>query len=268
MRARLQGKIIVVLGCARGIGFGATRLLAREGARLAIGDIDGDGAERCAATIRADGGEAVSARVDMRDHAQVDALISRAAETYSRIDGLANIAAATNLYAVDATATAVDIDLDLWNDTIDTNLTGPLHAIRAAMPHLLKTGAGSIVNVTSVGGIRPQSFAGAYGVSKAGLANLTAHIAAAYGPRGVRCNAVAPGPIRTPDNNVPEAEPMFGQIRRFTPSPRLGSPDDIGAAIAFLLSEESGFINGEEIRVDGGAFCHAPWSAEVDFGTL
>lgn len=268
MGGKLAGKSIVVLGCARGIGHGAVRLLAREGARLALGDIDGEGAERCAAAIRTEGGDALAMAVDLREAVQVNALVERAAGAFGRIDGLANIAAATNLYAVDATATAIDITVDLWQQTLDINLTGPFHAIRAVMPHLLATGGGSIVNVTSVGGIRPQSFAGAYGVSKAGLANLTAHIAAAYGLRGVRCNAIAPGPIRTPDNDVPEAEPMFGQIRRFTPSPRLGRPEDIGAAIAFLLSDESGFINGEEIRVDGGAFCHAPWSAEVDFGTL
>lgn len=268
MGGRLAGKVIVAIGCARGVGYGAARLLAREGALLVLGDIDGDGAERCAASIRTDGGTALAARVDMCEAAEVRALVDVAVGTHGRLNGLANIAAATNLYAVDATATAVDIPLDLWDRTLAANLTGPFHAIRAAMPHLLAGGGGSIVNVTSVGGIRPQSFAGAYGVSKAGLANLTAHIAAAYGLRGVRCNAVAPGPIRTPDNAVPEADAMFGQIRRFTPSPRLGAPEDIGAAIAFLLSDESGFINGEEIRVDGGAFCHAPWSAEVDFGTL
>ena len=265
---RLAGKSIVAVGCATGIGAGATPLLAREGAKLTLGDIDAAGAERTAARIRDLGGDAVALRVDMAVESEVAALIALAIRRHGRIDGLANIAAATHLVAAASAATVLDIDRDLWDRRMAINARGFLLTMRAVAPHMLEAGGGSIVNISSVGATHPQSFAGAYSASKAAVDALTTHVAAAYGKRGIRCNAIAPGPIATPENQQTAMQSYFDSMRRFVPSPRLGRPEDIGGLIAFLLSDEAGFINGEVIRVDGGALCHAPWSADVGFGTL
>lgn len=265
---RLDGKVVIIVGCARGIGAGVARMMAGEGPKLVLADINVQGAEMVAAEIRTAGGDAVACAVDISKEADVNAMTEFAVRQYGGVDVLANLAAAMQLLPADNVSDATKIDLAVWDQMMTTNLRGYLLTMKHAIPEMLKRGGGSIINTSSLGGIAPQAFSGAYCTAKAGVSLLTKHIAIAYGRRGIRCNAVAPGLIVTPENDLPEARPAFDMIFKHILVPRVGRPDDIGHAFVFLASDESGYITGQEIQVDGGALCAAPWSPDFGFGSL
>ncbi len=190
--ARLDGKVAVVVGCATGIGARTARMIAAEGARVVLGDVLAEGAERAASDIRAAGGSAAATRVDISSDADVAALFELAESTYGGCDVLANIAADTRIYMEDAKTDAAQVSMAVWDRTLDVNLKGFVRTIRHAIPQMLRKGGGAIVNISSIGSLQPDTWAGAYSASKAAVNALTMHIASAYGKRGIRCNAIAP----------------------------------------------------------------------------
>jgi len=264
---RLDGKIALVVGCARGIGAGVARVMAREGPKLVLADINVAGAEQVAAEIRAAGGDAVACAVDIAEQADVQAMTAFAVQQYGGLDVLANLAAAMHLLPADDVGDATTVDLAVWDQTMATNLRGYLLTMKYAIPEMLKRGGGSIINTSSACGITPQAFSGAYCTAKAGISTLTKHIAIAYGRRGIRCNAVAPGLIVTPENDLPERQGAFEMIRKHILVPRLGRPEDIGHVFVFLASDESAYVTGQVLQVDGGVLCAAPWSPDFGFGS-
>jgi NAD(P)-dependent dehydrogenase (short-subunit alcohol dehydrogenase family) len=240
----------LVTGGAQGIGEAAALALAAEGATVIVADLNAEGAEKTAQAIRASGGSADSAIADMGSQDEIKALVASVIEKQGRIDILVNNAAAVHLVARDKNI--VETDLAVWDESIRVNLTGAMLASRCTIPHMLEQGGGSIVMVSSMAhrfgsGIHP-----AYDATKAAVNALVRSIAAEWGQRGIRCNAVAPGLTLSPTVKGHFDAAALAIYEDFTMSPIIGEPRDQAAAILFLASDEARYINGTVIEVDGG----------------
>lgn len=256
---RLGNKITIVTGAGSGIGRAVACALARHGAAVVVADIRGESADSVVAEIGDAGGQAKAVTVDVSDESQVRRMVDVAIETYGGLDILHNNASDLELLRDDLDV--VGTNVDVWNRTLGISLTGPLLGCKHAIPHMLERGGGSIINTSSINGRRGDVTRVAYSVAKGGLQTLTLHIAAAYGAGGIRCNAVCPGVIRTRPGMVPEdpgLRPMFNS----TPLARFGEPQDVAELVAFLASDESSFITGQIIEVDGGLLSQMPYAAE------
>jgi NAD(P)-dependent dehydrogenase (short-subunit alcohol dehydrogenase family) len=258
----LDGRIAVVTGAARGIGAACALRLAAEGARVAVADLELKGAEGVVSQIIEAGGFATAIELDLGDLESVRGMIDTVVRRFGGIDILHNNAAATHL-AARKDLPIVEADPAVWDDTMRINLRGTMVAIQAAVPHMIARGGGSIVITSSGSGLSGDLSHPAYGASKAALNNLTCYVATQYGKQGVRCNAIAPGFIVTEASGGS----AYGEIRetmlRHHLTPRLGEPADVAAAVAFLASDESAFITGQTICVDGGLLAHAPFVADM-----
>lgn len=256
---RLEGRIAIVTGGAGGIGAATAARLASEGATVIVADLDLDRAEAVAAKI---GQGAAAAFYDAEKPGTVEALIDTTVAGFGRLDILFNNAAITSPEIQREDTTAVDINLEAWDRIMAVNLRGYLAGCKYAVPHMLKSGGGAIVNTASGSGFVGDLSRIGYGVSKAGVIALTRFIATQYGRQGVRCNAVAPGLILTEaaQAGVPE---LIALVQNHVLTPRLGKPEDVAAAVAFLASEDAGFINGETIVCNGGSLAHQPHSHDL-----
>ncbi|WP_405598759.1 SDR family oxidoreductase [Streptomyces sp. NBC_01410] len=238
---RFEGYGVLITGAARGIGEATARRLAAEGARVLVTDID---AERAATTAGGIAG-AESCGCDVGDRTAVEAAVAYAVERFGTLDVLVN-----NAFSCGTDAPLLEDEPDdVWQRDLDITLTGAFRCARAALPHLAASGRGAIVNIGSVNA--EQDFGNhAYSAAKAGLASLTRTLAGDAAPRGVRVNQVNPGTIRTPAWSGREAQ--LDALSRVYPLGRVGEPDDIAAAVAFLASRDAGWITGTTLRVDGG----------------
>jgi NAD(P)-dependent dehydrogenase (short-subunit alcohol dehydrogenase family) len=256
---RLEGKIAIITGAASGIGKATAQRVAAEGARTVIADLNAAGAKEVADAIAAAGGEAIAVTVDMGDNDAVRAMIESAVTAYGGLDILHNNAAATALAATrDLPVSAADPAV--WDATMQVNLRGTLVAIQAAVPHMIARGGGSVINTASGAALAGDLGHPAYGASKAALITLTEYVATEFGKQGVRCNAISPGFILIPGK--PGREAVAATMLRHSLTPRLGTPEDIAALVVFLASDESAFITGQNICVDGGMRAHQPYVAD------
>jgi len=252
----LKDKVIVFAG-AGGIATATAGFLGAGGAKIIVSDIVLDSAERTASACRDAGGEGVATVADIADESQVKALIEFALRTYGRIDGLFNVAANINPLEVARDTNVVDIELDAWQRTIDVNLTGYLLTCKYAIPHIIAAGGGAVVNTISDAVYAGMETSVAYQATKAGVSAMTRHIARAYGKERVRANSVAPGMVLTEQTMQNLPLEYQEQILATMPSWRLGAPSDLGATVAFLLSDLGEWITGQALCVDGGAVMRA-----------
>ena len=246
---RVQGKVALVTGGAAGIGRETAATLAREGAQVVIGDINIEGAEKAAADI----GDAASAvRFDATDQQSIEDLVASVLERHGRIDVIHNNAALVGPDAWFTDSTVIETSVEMWDRAFATNVRSIFLMCKYALPHMVAAGGGSIVNMASIGGMRGSKGLTAYGTTKAAVIGLTRFVAAQHGKDGVRCNAIAPGVIRTQQllDAVPD---LPQQALAGVASPRVGEPSDIANMVLFLASDESAFVNGETYRVDGGS---------------
>jgi NAD(P)-dependent dehydrogenase (short-subunit alcohol dehydrogenase family) len=242
---RFEGYGVLITGAARGIGAATARRLAEEGADVLVTDVDPSAAEKAAASIRGGGARAEAFVCDVGERASVEAAVGRAVEVFGTLDVLVN-----NAYGCSPDAPLFEDELDEeWTRDLDLTLTGAYRCCRAALPHLVASGRGAVVSIGSVNGI--QDFGNhAYSAAKAGLMSLTRTLAGHAAPRGVRVNLVAPGTVRTPAWQGRDAD--LAAAGRLYPLGRVGEPEDIAAAVAFLASQDAAWITGTTLCVDGG----------------
>ncbi|HEU4324116.1 MAG TPA: glucose 1-dehydrogenase [Roseiflexaceae bacterium] len=246
----LTNKVAVIAGGGSGIGAATARRLAEEGARVVVGDINAENADRVARQIGEAGGQAISVQFDISDDASVAALVAAAVETYGGLDLLH--ANAADLGIVFQDLDALTVPLEIFDRTIAVNLRGHLLCTRHALPALLKRGGGAIVYTSSAAAFIGEPERVAYGVSKSGINALMRNVASRWGKQGIRANALAPGFVLT-ETASQAPEEMLAGFLAMTRSPRLGSPSDIAALVAFLASDDGAWINGQVISIDGGA---------------
>ncbi len=242
---RFENRSIFVTGAGHGIGRAIAHRLSREGGSIALADIDVDAASHAAMEIVENGRNAFAVHCDVTDTTSVDASVAEAVERLGKLDVLVNTAGGD----FDEPDFA-EITDDLWNRKMDLNLTGTMRCIRAALPHLIKSGSGS--NVVMIGSVNGTAAFGGYPYSaaKAGLEIMTKNLAARYGRQGVRFNLVTPGTIRT--RNWDGREEQLIEFAKMYPLGRIGEPADIAAAVAFLASEDAAWITGVNLPVEGG----------------
>lgn len=259
---KLDGKVAIVTGAASGIGECSARTLAGHGAAVIVADVNGEGARGVAESIESDGGRAGSFEVDVSVEGQVAAMVAHAVASFGGVDILHNNAADTRAEVIGRDGDVAGMEVGVWDQTLAVNLRGTMLGCKHVLPHLMDRGGGAIVNTSSNSGLSGDLSRTAYGASKAGINALTQYVATQYGMRGIRCNAVSPGLVMTPaaDRNLTgEAREIF-RLNHLTE--RFGVPQDIADAVAFLVSAEASFVNGQVLCVDGGMLAHTPTYAQ------
>jgi 2-hydroxycyclohexanecarboxyl-CoA dehydrogenase len=244
------GKIAVVTGGASGIGLGIARRLADDGAKVAIFDADGDAAIEAAEKLTADGAEVIGIRVDVSDRGQIDSAVADVRTRFGPVTILINNAGIAGYEKF------LNISTETWDRFLAVNLTGTFHCCQAVLPDMIDVGWGRIVNISSSSTHGGQPLMAHYVASKSGVVGLTKTLALEFGPKGVTVNTIPPGFIDTPMIRDAEAHGYLGEGVDFhaarTPVRRVGRPEDIANACAFLVSDAAGYITGQVIGVNGG----------------
>jgi NAD(P)-dependent dehydrogenase (short-subunit alcohol dehydrogenase family) len=247
MGDRLTGKVCVVTGAASGQGRVAAELFAREGASLVLSDLDREGLDEIAAAIRQQGPEPILHCADLTQEDANRELFAHAVAQHGRVDAVYNAAGLVRFGPVHETS------LDDWRFTIDHELTITFLACKYAVQAMLEHGGGSIVNISSVSGLLGSPNHASHAATKAGITGLTKQIAVQYGPNGIRCNAIAPGFLvyapgqRRVASQTRDMKPDLVPLGRFT------RPEDTSYCALYLVSDESSYVTGQIIVVDGGA---------------
>ncbi len=251
-----ENRVAIVTGAARGIGRRVALVLAEEGYRIVANDLTAP--DETLEELRSAGAEAISLPGDVSDEAAVRGMVERLMDEFGRADVLVNNAGISRIVPAEETT------LDDWNRTLAVNLTGPFLTCREFGRVMLERGTGSIVNIASVAGLLGVGDRAAYNASKHGLVGLTRTLAAEWGGRGVRVNAVCPGWVKTEMAEEDQAGGGYtdADIEGRVPMGRFATPEDIARAVAFLADPEwSGFVNGHTLSVDGGWFADGSWES-------
>lgn len=240
---RLDGKVAVITGGGSGIGAATARAFTR----------DDDAGESVAREIRETGATIDFLHADASDPAEIERVIGFATDTHGRLDVLHN-----NHVAFEPGRVG-DLTLDGFRRSLEVGLTSYWYAIRCALVPMLAQGSGSIVNTASVSGLAGDFGLGAYNVLKAGVVNLSRVTGIEYARKGIRCNAVCPGPIGTPpiERLHEQAPRIWEDIREAIPMGRYGKPEEIANVVLFLASDEAGFVTGTHVVADGGLWAHS-----------
>ena len=248
---RLDGKVAIITGGASGMGRVAGAMFAREGARVVLADVSEEAAESAAAEVRAGGGDASAVVADVSQEADARRMVEHAVATYGRVDCLYNNAGIMPA----ADHSVIDTDVDTWDRVMAVNVRGVFLGCKYAIPRMVEQGSGSIINVASfvaiLGCSVPQD---AYTASKGAVLALTRSLAVQFAPKGVRTNAISPGPIETPllmDWLVKDEEAKRIRLAR-NPTGRFGKPEEIVHVAIYLASDESRWTNGANLVIDGG----------------
>jgi len=250
MPGQLLAKVAVITGGGSGIGRAAARLFAAEGARVVVADLVGDAARAAAEEITSAGGQAIAVGADVTDQTQVESIVSAAVDEYGALHVLFNNAG----IFPDDDGGLLDTPIETWDRVMDVNLKAVWLCCRAAVPAMIESGGGSVVNVASFVALMGAATAQvAYTASKGGVLAFTRELAVEYARRGIRANALCPGPIQTPLLEALIADPER-RARRLVhiPMGRFGQPEEIARAALFLASDQASFMTGAALVVDGG----------------
>ena len=242
---RLDGKVAVITGAARGQGEAEAELFAREGARVVLTDVLVEEGQRAADRIRAAGGEALFVKLDVSSADEWNEVVRHTVQTYERLDILLNNAGIAVRGGVESTP------VEEWDRCLDINAKGVFLGMKYAIPAMLQNGSGSVINISSTSGIVGYPGGTAYHAAKGAVRIMTKAAAAEYAQRGVRVNSLHPGIIKTAMTDNMAADRAAGIIDR-TPMGRKGTPLEIAYGALFLASDESSFVTGAELVIDGG----------------
>ena len=246
---KLQGKVAIVTGAAAGMGKAIAILYAKEGAKVIVSDINLEGIENIVAEIESHGGVAKAVLADMSKEQDITNLINSAIENYGTLDILVN-----NAGIMDNFTPLAELTNQLWEKVFAINITGPMIAMRQALPIFTAKGSGIIINVASIGGLYGSRAGAAYTASKHALIGLTKNVGFQYGKLGIRCNAIAPGGVSTSimDNMQPNEFGMEKAMAGMNLNIRTGESEEIAKIALFLAVEDSSLINGAIITADAG----------------
>lgn len=249
----LKGRVFIVAGGANGIGAAIVARLADEGAAVLVGDLNETALRATVARLRDKGGDVEGLAFDMADEASIETLVARAIAWKGKLNGLAITVADLSVVTLGHDVEVARMDAAIWERTLRVNLIGSGLLMRAVLPHLKAVGGGAIVSTSSSSAFMGSHEMPAYAASKSGLHALVRHTARVGGPDKIRCNGIAPGLVLTPGarvNLTPETElRALGELML----PRLGEPEDLASAYAFLLSDDSSWMTGQIIAVNGGS---------------
>lgn len=260
---RLDNKVAIITGGASGMGAATAKLFASEGAKVIVADINMENADRVIEEIKEAGGTAVSQYVDIGEPEKVETMIQRAESEYGKLDILHNNAARLD-FKNDVDVAGMDIFE--WDETMRYNLRSVMLGTKYAIPLMVKSGGGSIINTSSMGGIVGEMGKTAYGAAKAGINSLTKATAVQYGKQNIRANAIAPGMVLSEEmvENAPESLQKLIEIyTEHKNTTRIGNPMDIAQLALYLASDESEYISGQIIQADGGILSHNPTVTDV-----
>jgi NAD(P)-dependent dehydrogenase (short-subunit alcohol dehydrogenase family) len=248
----IKGRRFIVAGGATGIGATLARRIAAEGASVVVGDINEPALRTCVAGIGASGGNAIAVACDLADDASIRQLVERCEDKFGGIDGLAITVADLSASNLGNDHDILRMNPSVWQRTMTVNLLGHALLMRAAIPHMVAAGGGSIVTTSSAQAYYGYADMPAYAASKAGLHALVRHVARLCGKDKIRCNGIAPGVVLTEGAKVNLKQETLDSVLAATVLPRLGETEDIASAALFLLSDESSWITGQVIAVNGG----------------
>jgi NAD(P)-dependent dehydrogenase (short-subunit alcohol dehydrogenase family) len=247
---KLEGRVAIVTGAAKGIGWGIAKIFVEEGAKVAVVDWDEENGRKTAAELKAAGGDTVFIKCDVSKEDEVRAMTDMTLQTFKRIDILVNNAG-VGVYKSFMDATMAD-----WDRALGVNLKGQVYCSRQAVPQMQKQGKGAIVNISSVHAFQTVNGVAPYATSKGGVFALTHAMAIDLAPT-IRVNAIAPGWVYTPliqsiFDSYDDPAGQRREVERRALMKRIGRPEEIGYAAAFLASDEASFITGTQLFVDGG----------------
>ena len=248
---RLQNKVALISGGAKGMGAVEAKLFAKEGAKVVIGDVLEAEGKQIEAAINETGGECLFVPLDVTDENQWNEAVAATLGRFGKLDILINNAGIFRTGAVEETSSAE------WDQVMDINAKGVFLGAKAAIPAMREAGGGSIINLSSVAGLVGAAYSSAYSASKGAVRLFTKSTAIQYATDGVRCNSIHPGVIQTDMTKEAIADSQF-KAQRLNPTPlaRLGQPEDVAYGALYLASDESSFVTGAELVIDGG------WTAQ------
>lgn len=248
---RLQNKVALISGGAKGMGAVEAKLFAKEGAKVVIGDVLETEGKQIEAEINETGGECLFVPLDVTDENQWNEAVAATLGRFGKLDILINNAGIFRTNAVEETSSAE------WDQVMDINAKGVFLGAKAAIPAMREAGGGSIINLSSVAGLVGAAYSSAYSASKGAVRLFTKSTAIQYATDGVRCNSIHPGVIQTDMTKEAIADSQF-KAQRLDPTPlaRLGQPEDVAYGALYLASDESSFVTGAELVIDGG------WTAQ------
>ncbi|PJF40763.1 MAG: glucose 1-dehydrogenase [Chloroflexi bacterium] len=246
----ITGKVAIITGASRGIGFAIATHFAEAGAKVTLSSRKQDGLDAAAAEIRAshETADVLPVAAHNGDKIALQALVQKTVETYGRIDILVNNAATNPHFG-----TLLDAEDSLWHKTIEVNVMGNVWLTQAVVPIMIQHGGGKIINIASVNGIRPGSMQGIYSMTKAAIISLTQTLAMELASDNIQVNAIAPGLIQTKfARAIWDNEALLSRVMNRTPAGRIGQPDDMVGIAHFLASAASDYATGQVYVVDGG----------------
>lgn len=250
---RLAGKVAIITGSGSGMGKATALLFAKEGAKVIAAEIVEQAGRATVKAIEADGDEAIFVKADVSQKEDVEAMVKAAVEKYGKLDILVNCAG----IALDEVSTT-DCPEDVFNRIIATNLNGVWLGMKYAIPEMLKTGGGAIINFASIAALEAYQGLPAYSASKGGVISISRVAAIEFAAKNIRVNCVAPGHIATPMLLDAWAEEGLQRFRNIAPQGRLGEPAEVASTVLFLASDESSHITGQTIVIDGGVTARIP----------